>query len=159
MGALHAAAVVVSLRDRKALHPVKALSFIVLAAVWSAATPFLGLWSAMLLSFVEKFVPDGSFTFYFMMACGSAIGSAGYWLLVRFFWLKSLRLIDLLRTMALCVAATLLSVVALGLLKLNGEFIVVGLTVAWWFAFSLSLYWSERSWCFRKSRIAAETSP
>ena len=37
MGVLHAAAIVVSLRDRKAVHSISALSFIILAAVWSAA--------------------------------------------------------------------------------------------------------------------------
>jgi hypothetical protein len=84
---------------------------------------------------------------------GSAIGASGYWLLVRMFWLKSLRGADWLRTVALCVTATLLALHALqmfdgyvrGVAKLNADTMSPILTVAWWFAFSISLYLSDKS--------------
>jgi len=68
---------------------------------------------------------------------------------------------------ALCVAATLLSAVVLemfdgydrGVAKLNDDIISPILTVAWWFAFSISLYWSEISGCANKSTEAMETVP
>jgi hypothetical protein len=52
MGALHATSIVVSLRDRRTTHPIiefliLALCFITLAALWSAATPIMGLWGSI----------------------------------------------------------------------------------------------------------------
>lgn len=90
---------------------------------------------------------------YAIFLTGSAIGASGYWLLVRLFWLKSLRRADWLRTISLCVTATLLVEAVLGVFdgyvggvaKLNTAIISPILTVAWWFAFSISLYWSETS--------------
>jgi hypothetical protein len=88
---------------------------------------------------------------YPIFLTGSAIGASGYWLLIRLFWLKSLRRADWLRTTLLCVAATSLAGLALsmfggyvrGVANLNADIISPTLTVAWWFAFSISLYWSE----------------
>jgi hypothetical protein len=152
MGVLHATALVVSLRDRKADNPLIALCFIALAGVWSAATPILGLlgsivWTPVVRApFMERLRPtDIGFVFIFLT--GSAIGAAGYWLLVRLFWLRSLRRVDCLRTMALCVAATLLAFAAIEVLPKNAPDRVTSLilTAAWWFAFSISLYWGEMS--------------
>lgn len=140
MGVLHATSIVVSLRNHRANSLVLALSFIALAAVWSGATPILALWSTALSHF-----HDGTFI-VLTMVIGSAIGSAGYWLLVRLFWLKSLRRADCFRTVALCVAATLLSF-AVGMLDQRGGGDITSLLslAAWWFAFSASLYWGEIS--------------
>lgn len=149
MGLFHAMAVVVSLRDRKAAHPIIAFCFITLAAFWSAATPILGFWGSIVWNPITHFLPPREFNLIFILLTGSAIGSAGYWLLVRLFWLKSLGRADLLRTVALCVTATLLSFVTLEMLPRsldrghhpNITFLIP--TAAWWFAFSISLYWSE----------------
>jgi hypothetical protein len=142
MGALHATSIIVSLRDRKAVRPIIALCFILLAAVWSAATPMLALWGTILSAPVLERVPRSDFAGIFLFLVGSAIGSSGYWLLVRLFCLKSLRIADWLRTMALCVVATLLCFIAPNVLIRSLDANTL-LTVAWWFAFSLSLYWSE----------------
>jgi hypothetical protein len=159
MGVLHATALVVSLRERKANHPIATLCFIALASVWSAATPILGLWGSVVWIPIRwtplaEILRSSDFGFVLFFLTGSAIGAAGYWLLVRLFWLKSLGRADCLRTVALCVAATLLVTVASHVVSAkmdfklkrpevwaNGSELLV--TVAWWFAFSLSLYWSE----------------
>jgi len=172
MGALHATSIVVSLRDRRATHPIiafpiLALCFIALAILWSAATPIMGLWGSIVWTPIVAILPRSDFNLSFIYLTGSAIGASGYWLLVRQFWLKSLRRTDWLRTVALCVAATLLSALVLemfdgydrGVAKLNDDIISPILTVAWWFAFSISLYWSEISGCANKSTEAMETVP
>jgi hypothetical protein len=151
-GVLHATALVVSLRDHRGENPFIALCFIALAGMWSAATPILGLWGSIVWTPIIRTPlaeslrpPDIGFAIIFLT--GSAIGAAGYWLLVRLFWLKLLRRVDCLRTIALCVAATLLAFVAIELLPKGLPVRVTSLviTAAWWFAFSISLYWSEAS--------------
>lgn len=151
MGVLHATALVVSLRSRKAHYVVSALSFVILAAVWSAATPMLALASWPLWNLL----PEGGPRFVSIFVIGSAVGSAGYWLLVRLFWLKSLRRVDCFRTVLLCVAATLLSF-PVNMLDQSGKHYYESLfyPAAWWFAFSISLYWSEMSGLAKKSTPA-----
>jgi hypothetical protein len=146
MGLLHATAIVVSLRDRKAVRPVLALCFIIaLATTWAALTPVMGMWSLIVLP--DRLV-DALHDHHHVLRDislflgGSAIGASGYWLLVRWFCLKSLRSTDWLRTVGLCMAATTLSVIAADLLNPSVDFFLL-LTVPWWFGFSLSLYWSE----------------
>ena len=141
-GLLHAASLVVSLRDRKGIRPIIALCFIALAAAWSFATPKLGLALAAA-------VPDptgGEIRFMSAFVLASVVGSSGYWLLVRLFWLKSLRSADCLKTIALCVPATLLGFAIGQLAPTNvvpDNWMLITLTAMWCFAFSLSLYWSE----------------
>jgi hypothetical protein len=152
MGVLYATVLVVSLRDRKANHPTIALSFIMLAAVWSAATPILGLWGSIVwtpiyLTPLGDILRSSGFGLVSVLVAGSAIGAAGYWLLVRLFWLKSLRRADCCRSVALCVAATLLACATAGVLPRSVPDDITSpiLTAAWWLAFSISLYWSEMS--------------
>jgi len=172
MGALHSTSIVVSLRDRRATHPIiafpiYALGFITLATVLSAWTPFMGLWGSMVWAPFDDILRRYNLGGDSIYLTGSAIGASGYWLLVRQFWLKSLRRADWLRTVALCVTATLLAGLALdmsdgyvrGVPKLNVDIISPILTVAWWFAFSISLYWSEMSEQANKSTQAMETVP
>ena len=158
MGALHATCIVVSLRDHRATHPIiafpiYALCFVMLATILSAATPILGLWGSIVWTPLDDILREKHLGGYAILLTGSAIGASGYWLLVRLFWLKSLRRADWLRTATLCVTATFLAELALGMFdgyvrgvaKLNADIISPILTVAWWFAFSISLYWSEIS--------------
>jgi hypothetical protein len=69
--------------------------------------------------------------------------------LVRSFWLRSLKIVDLMMTMAMCASATCLSWEGAGVLTpgpcppCRADFRDVLPTVAWWAAFSLSLYLSE----------------
>ena len=147
MGILYASTIVVSLRDHTAISALRAFGFIVLTILWSAFTPMIGWWgSAWLLG--TRSLPR---ILLFVLITGSAIGSAGLWLLVRSFWMNSLRRMDLFRTVILCVAVTLLVIFA-G--NVGGEFIMRSrfwirafgiLFSAWWIAFSISLYWSDTS--------------
>jgi hypothetical protein len=164
MGALHATSIVVALRDRRARGPIivfglSALCFITLAALWASTTPIMGLWGSIVWFPITAFLPPSLHNLIFVLITGSAIGCSGYWVLVRWFWVKSLRRVDLLRTVTLCVAATLLvtgisevvpSSVTLMRPELWGGVFDVLQTVAWWFAFSISLYWSEVIWCAHK---------
>jgi hypothetical protein len=126
---------------------------------------YFGVVGAIVWTPIAAILPRSDFNRIFIFLTGSAIGSSGYWLLVRLFWLKSLRRADWLRTVALCVAATLLAALALGMFdgyvhgvaKLDADVISPILTVAWWFAFSISLYWSEMSAQASKSTQAVET--
>jgi len=170
MGALHATCIVVSLLDHRATHPIIAFPiytfcFIMLVTILSAATPILGLWGSIVWVPLDDILREKHLGSYSIFLTGSAIGASGYWLLVRLFWLKSLRRADWLRTVSLCVTATLLALLALdmfdgyvgGMAKLNADIISPILTVAWWFAFSISLYWSEISEQAIKSTQALET--
>jgi len=60
---------------------------------------------------------------------------------------------------ALCVVATSLSAVALDVLNPSIDILSPIITIAWWFAFSISLYWSEMSGCANKSTEVIETVP
>lgn len=154
IGILHAFAVVVSLRDRKAVRPLTAFCFSALAAAWSIATPIVALWTSFVWYPVSWFLPRGQSFPMLLLLQGSAVGSSGYWLLVRQFWIRSLRRADLVRTVTLCVGETLLVTISANAISSRVDFklkrpeVWAGgsellLTVAWWFAFSLSLYWSE----------------
>jgi uncharacterized membrane protein len=136
MGVLHATSLVLSLRHHTARAALIGCAFITLAALWSVLTPILGMICPL------PGQPGSQFKFISLFVVGSAVGSSGYFVLVRHFWLQSLRLTDGMRTVSLCVAATLLSSVAPEALNPGGDpwpFI----TAAWWFAFSLSLYSSR----------------
>src|SRR5262249_5065321 len=137
MGVLHATTIVVSLRDRRVAHPLVALWFIALAAVWSVMTPLLAS------SYPLPGQPGSETKSAFLFVLASAIGSLGYWLLVRLFWLKSLRPAQSLKTVVLCVAATLLSIIVTDVFDKKLQDPWPTITAAWWFAFSISLYWSE----------------
>jgi hypothetical protein len=155
-GLLHASSIVVSLRNRKAARSIIALCFITLAAVWSITTPIAALWTTVLLAPIMRSMPS-SVGVILLFGGGSIIGSSGYWLLVRRFWLKLLRPEDWVKTLALCGAATLLSFFAIGLSR-SANFAGLILTVPWWFAFSLSLYWSESGMYVNKSPQVIEAT-
>lgn len=164
-GALHSTCIVVALRHRRARDstvpfPILAFSFILLVTLLGAVTPILGLWCSIVWSPVVAILP-GLRNIGLILITGSAIGSAGYWALVRMFWMKSLGRTDLLRTVALCVSATLV-VEAYGYAvpsgfsitwpQIAGHLAELFLTITWWFAFSISLFWSEAP--LRKRDIA-----
>jgi hypothetical protein len=174
MGALHATCIVISLNDRRATHPIiafplYALVFITITAIWSGFTPIMGLWGSIVWTPIVAFLPPSPNNLIFVLITGSAIGALGYWFLVRWFWIRSLRRIDLLKTVTLCVFATLLLVIyqyaapsGLDLTrpKLWGHLFDWGQlfdplpTITWWFAFSISLYWSETNITPRKRVMA-----
>jgi hypothetical protein len=170
MGALHAGCIVISLRVHRVTHPIIAFPiyvvfFVMLATLLSAVTPVLGLWGSIVWAPLGDVLRENHLGTYAIFLSGSAIGASGYWLLMRLFWLKSLRWGDWLRTALLCVAATCLAGLALdmfggyvhGVADLNGDIVSPILTVAWWFAFSISLYWSEINGQANGSVQAVET--
>jgi hypothetical protein len=159
MGALHATCIVISVSDRRATHPIiefpiYALFFITLTTIWSALTPIVGLWGSIAWYpfYVYDFLRRYDLGSLMIFLTGSAIGALGYWVLVRWFWIRSLRRIDLLKTVTLCVSGTLL-------VEIYGYAAPSGLnltrpkfwghlfdwrrffnplpTIAWWFAFSI----------------------
>jgi len=145
--------------------PIYALFFVMLATLLSAVTPVLGLWGSIVWAPLGDILRENHLGSYAIFVTGSAIGASGYWLLMRLFWLKSLRWADWLRTALLCVATTSVAGLALGMFggyvngvaNLNADITSPILTVAWWFAFSISLYWSEISEQVNKSAQAVET--
>ena len=159
MGALHAISIVLSLRDSKPARPIYPLCFISLAAIWSHLTPFIALLSSVMWDPIRQISHRPTLDLSFLVYLnGSIIGSSGYWLLVRLFWLKSLKRAAWLRTMALCAAATLFSLVAVEKLNLSDHINFILITAVWWYAFSLSLYWSETSALARKTTQATVTA-
>jgi len=165
IGFLHATTIVVSLRDHELDGAWKEVFFIALAAGWSVVTAFswmigviIGAAFSDLMSGLQA-PPAVSLTFVFLI--GSAIGSSGYWLMVRLFWVKSLGFVDWLRTVAFCLAATLSASIVmegLGQLDLNKMKTDLPWTVLWWVAFSASLYWSETKKVAHKSLQSAESA-
>jgi hypothetical protein len=140
-GLLHAGAVVLALNV--AASWIKRLTFAAITAVLSGGVPYFGL------AFERPLGLDGTAAFLAAFAIGSAGGAAAYWLLVRVFWIRSLTAASLMRTIAFCVGATLVSFAMAVLVSGFGRTpSVVGdvlPTVCWWLAFSYSLYLSERA--------------
>jgi hypothetical protein len=172
MGAFHATCIVVALRDRRVressvLFWLLGLFFIALAALWAAVTPITGLFGSVVwIPFIRSLKP-GPQNFIFFYITGSVIGALGYWLLVRRFWIRSLRRMDLLKTVTLCVSATLLVEVygyavpsgfSLTWPELGDHLFDLFTTITWWFAFSISLYWSETKVAPRPRAIALGTA-
>jgi hypothetical protein len=158
-GALHAGAIVLSLKRRPNI--VRSACFVALAACFNYGAFFSGFTSFALFPFVPaiarllpNFLDKGdssagdSVKVLLFVAAGSAFGALAYWLIVRAFWVKGLRRRDLLRTLAFCVTASLLVFIvwgALGSTAVDFNSIRDLLpTVMWWFAFSASLWLSER---------------
>src|SRR4029077_20840291 len=105
-GSLHAASLVISLRDRSAVTLRKAIIFITLVGALSVLTVFSPILLVPVLS-VEKTPTLGqTVRLCLVLAGGSAFGASGYWLLLRLFWLKSRRFLNLITTIALCSATT-----------------------------------------------------
>jgi hypothetical protein len=124
--------------------PIVALFFITLAALWSGATPIVGLWASIVWAPFSDILRRYELGPFSILLIGSAIGYSGYWLLVRQFWLKSLRRADWLRTVGLWVTATLLAGLATGMLDgyvrgLNVDILDSILTVTWLFVLDFTV--------------------
>jgi hypothetical protein len=149
-GALHAASLVTSLRQR--VRITLRIAFVALAAVLSVVTILLAMSAVPALSLI----PGDSARFFLLLVLASSLGASGYWFLVRWFLLKALRFNGLIVTVGVCVGATVLSwggamwIASLpsawhgGLMRTTPEILTSVLpTVAWWAGFSGSLYWNE----------------
>jgi hypothetical protein len=148
-GALHAMALVASLRSSASL--TRRIAFVALAAAFSVAA--VELTFTVMPAFA---VFPGTIGILFLLLLMPAIGASGYWLLVRWFWLKSLRFSDLIRTVVLIMVTTLpfwfLPGLIMSLLPLREgnlwyyrvkDALDTSIIIGWWASFSASLYWSE----------------
>lgn len=135
-GALHALAVVVSLRGR--VGHLRQVSFIGLTALLNAATPLLALWIRARADFGDT----GNLGLLLVLV--SAFGACGYWLLIRALRLVVLRFPALLVAIALCVGATLFSFFVARRIPMPRDIADILPIAAWWAAFSMSLYVSDR---------------
>jgi|GEM_PF-3175360 hypothetical protein len=157
MGALHSASLVLSLRDKSAIAPAKAIIFITLVSAVSVFAPFTPLFSLALTPF-----GGDSPRLLFALTFASAFGASAYWLLLRFFWLRSLRFANLATTIAMCCSATLLgwfgaAWLASGQpLSTPGRSQILRRFLAWWVAFSLSLYCGDAQWRIGRSLSAIQ---
>jgi hypothetical protein len=155
MGALHASSLVISLRDRRVVTPGKVIIFISLVGVLSVVAVF-SPW--LLIPFLKVFGQSPmhgqskTLMTFVILAFASAFGASGYWLLVRLFWLKSRTFVNLITTIALCSATTVVSFLDGGSLTVRsrdiGDLVP---TLAWWVAFSFSLYCGDLKWGSEKS--------
>lgn len=151
MGALHATAVVVSLRDKAAVKPIKVVVFVSLVAALSIGTPA----SPLLLGPLIEKLPGNDSRLFFALGFASAVGASAYWLLLRVFWLKSQKWVNLIVTALLCACATVLCWFGAGALNRfgagpptwsAGQIADVLPTVGWWAVFSLGLYCNDVDW-------------
>lgn len=161
-GALHALALVVSLQRKATI--ARGIAFLLLAGLVNLVTPAFGLAAYPLLPVVPAIVrmfpllreigdstPGDSVRFLLVAAAASACGALAYWFLIRAFWMKFLRREHLPRTLVLCVLATSLGFFGPALFRTPENFESTrGLAdifpvALWWLAFSLSLFWVERS--------------
>jgi hypothetical protein len=135
-GLLYAAALVLALN--KPAPFFKRLAFILISAALSGAMPFFGIYLAGFVGFGGLFMA---------IALASAAGATAYWLLVRAFWVRGLRGLSLVQSAAICVSASLMSLLAAsavtGFGKSPSWVADTFPTVGWWLAFSLSLYLAE----------------
>lgn len=151
MGALHATSLVMSLRDRSAVTLGKAVIFVTLVA----AVSMLALFSPYL--FPLRSVLGESLRPFMGLSVASALGASGYWLLLRWFWLKSRRFVNLITTVALCSAATVACWLSAARMTSSAVDIAdLVPTLGWWAAFSFSLYCGDMRW--RTRRLESQSS-
>lgn len=156
IGAIHATSMVMSLRDRAPF--ARGIAFVALVATLSLVTPFLGflaapalpyvvppiLWLFPFLKSIGDSTPGDSVRFFVVVTSASACGALGYGFLVRWFWLRPLRLSELIRAVTFCLIATSLAfAIPVALTSINRDVAGYLPAVLWWFAFSGALYWSE----------------
>ena len=137
-GALHAVALVAALRAGALWRRA---AFVVVTSALSGVVPYAGIALARLVSL-------DAVALIAAMAFGSLVGASGYWLLVRTFWFSKLNSRDGAIAVSLCVGATVsgfvLAVVLSGFGSHNSVVTDLLPTVFWWYAFSYSLWRSER---------------
>src|SRR5882724_10191029 len=132
-GALHAAALVLSLRAPHSL-PRKS-AFIALAAVLSVLTLYVGIIGLVLFA-----VLPGNERLYVVLGVCSLSGAITYGSLIRLFWMRTLSSRLILAVSTLCALATSLAFLARTYFDFLGGW---WLAAAWWFAFSGGLWFFD----------------
>ncbi len=142
-GALHALAVVVSLRQSKPL--LHKLAFIIITSALSVLSVVLGVRGSHLIGALPGGVGPS-----LLLALSSAFGAASYAALVKGFWIDDLSPWAMATLVACCVSATLIAARIDGVPKSPDG---LWLALPWWFAFS-GVLWCYDSALRRNMRIA-----
>lgn len=133
-GALHACAIIVSLRAPRPSLARKA-AFVTIAAVLSVLTLYVGVIGLVLFA-----VLPGNERLYVVLAVCSLSGAITYGSLIRMFWLRTLSSRLILAMAVLCLLATSLAFFARAYWEFLGAW---WLAAVWWFAFSAGLWYFD----------------
>ena len=143
-GLFHAASVALTLQPRP--PRMRSLLFLGIAAVLSIGTPILALALSGpildLLSSSSNMVADVGVIVIFVLAV--ALGTAAYWLLIRWYWLDWLSGRDLRITLLACILAVIVSfsITPYATAAVGRDAGLIPF-LAWWAAFSWSLAYNE----------------
>lgn len=134
VGIVHAMALMLALNQRGDWP--RRILFVVVTAVISGAVPFIALGIGNI-----AWPPLG---FFGAFAAGSAIGALLYWILLRFLWIPKLDVESARFTVGTCTVASLASLILATVINGFGArrtLLSDALpTLAWWFAFSASIF-------------------
>lgn len=156
MGVLHAASLVISLSDRSAVTFTKTVTFMTVVGVLSILTVFSPFLLLPILSVEKTPHLNESVRIFLVLAGGSAFGASAYWLLLRLIWLKSRRFVNLITTIALCSATTVVSWLGAGTMTVRARDIAELVpTFGWWVGFSFSLFIGDLRWSAENVHIDA----
>jgi hypothetical protein len=133
-GALHACAIVLSLRAPPPGLARKA-AFVAIAAALSVLTLYIGIIGLVLFA-----VLPGNERLYVVLSVCSLSGAITYGSLIRMFWIRILSSRIILAMAVLCVLATSLAFFARAYWEFLGGW---WLAAAWWFAFSAGLWYFD----------------
>jgi hypothetical protein len=152
VGLLHASAVMVALTGDT--YWVRGVVFLAIAVILSVGAPYAGLLASGVLPLANDTVK-----FFAIYALASASGALAYWVVIRTLWLPHLTVPSVALTISWSVAATMLSLVV-GVLGSGfgsrPDAVPRDLpTLAWWIAFSLSLWVTERRLANKRLQPAA----
>jgi len=148
VGLLHSACWIAGLPRRASW--IRRLVFVTAATIVSVAIPYLALVVDYAVGYVFAVLPfeippGPRVALFFLFGIGSAVGSFGYWRLIRAVWMPRLRWQSTALTVGMCVAATLVSLFIVTFAGLGENRSLLYLpTVSWWFAFSVSLWLASR---------------
>lgn len=133
-GALHAGAILVSLRAPIPSLP-RRVAFIAIAAALSILTLYVGIIGLVLFA-----VLPGNQRLYVVLGVCSLWGAITYGSLIRMFWVRTLTSRIILAMAVLCMLATSLAFFARAYWEFLGGW---WLAAAWWFAFSAGLWFFD----------------
>ncbi len=148
-GALHAAALIMSLRARQSLRRVSL--FIVLSAALSGVVVRIGIAGMQVSGPLPAYL-----TAYVVLGFSSMTGAVGYAVLVRLFAISGLGPREVVVISIACMSATHLAIFTLKHSHFIGSW---WLAVLWWYAFSISLWYFDRAKGARGEQTCSGRTP
>lgn len=148
-GALHAAALIMSLRARQSVRRVSL--FIVLSAALSVVVVRIGIAGMQVSGPLPAYL-----TAYVVLGFSSMTGAMGYAVLVRLFAMRGLGSRGVVVISIVCMSATHLAIFTLRHSHFLGPW---WLAVLWWYAFSFSLWYFDRAQVARGERTWSGRTP